>query len=118
MNAQRSGIPVFRIPHSIVPPVVFAHLCASVAPWFTVIFPEPLSTPERAELVRPDLPRCWFPAGAGAGNAELESPRKKLVFGVGVGAHGVLGANPFSNSATEGTDPLNALGSESTSLVT
>ena len=42
----------------------------------------------------------------------------KLVFGVGVRAHGVLGVRPFSSSATEGTAPLSALGSESTSLVT
>ena len=91
MNAQRSGIPVFRNPHSIVPPVVFA---ISGSPWLCgspSFFQNPFP-PQRAELVRPDLPRCWFPAGAGTGNAELESPRKKLVFGVGVGAHGVLGA--------------------------
>jgi len=42
----------------------------------------------------------------------------KLVFGAGGCAQGVLAVNPFSNSATEGTAPLNALGSESTSLVT
>ena len=41
----------------------------------------------------------------------------KLVLGVGVGAH-VLGVNPFSNSATDGTAPLSALGNDSTSLVT